>query len=183
MFSHKTEIEKADTLGEGLVGGATETASMIVENLQKHYEIRFRDGSEAPQYVIEVIAFYMHLVDRMAFAHFGPTKRDVFIDRFIVAVVKEFLQEMSRDLSADALGNALRDTYNHRQHQYATYKALMAEKGQPLKKTLFWEFSKILFAFFDDHNPTTLIHINLLVADYTKIMLKDALKVEEVLRS
>jgi hypothetical protein len=81
MFSRKTEIEKADHLGETLVGGATETASVIIERLTSFAEgISFRDRSTAPQFVIEVIVFYMHLVDRLAFAHLGPAKRQVFGD-------------------------------------------------------------------------------------------------------
>jgi hypothetical protein len=35
----------------------------------------------------------------------------------------------------------------------------------------------------DDQNPATLMFLNLLVADMTKVMLTDAMKVEEVLRS
>jgi hypothetical protein len=184
MFSHKTEIEKADHLGEILVGGATETASIIIERLTAFAEgIRFRDSSTAPQFVIEVIVFYMHLVDRMAFAHFGAVKRETFGDRFIVAVVREFLQETSRELSADSLGKALRDTYNRRQIHYATYKVLVPKKDDPLKDTLYWEFSKILFGFLNDTNPATLMFLNLVVVDMTKIMVNDVLKVEEVLRS
>jgi len=181
MFSCKMEIEKAELLGERLVGGATESASFIAEDLSKRYNIGFRDSHAVPQFIIEVIVFYMHLVDRLAFLHFGPAKREAFGDRFIVTVVKEFLQQMSRELSADALGTALRDTYNRRQIEYATYKVLIPEKGDPLKDTLYWEFSKILFGLFNDTNPVTLFYINILVADLTEIMLNDALKVEEVL--
>jgi hypothetical protein len=184
MFFHKTEMEKADRLGETLVGGATETASVIIERLTSFGEgVSFRDSSMAPQFVIEVIVFYMHLVDRLAFAHFGAVKRGTFSDRFIVAVVKEFLREMSRDLSADSLGNSLRDTYNRRQIQYAKYKTLIPQKDGPLKDTLYWEFSKVLFGFLDDANPATLTFLNLLVVDMTRMMLDDALRVEEVLRS
>jgi hypothetical protein len=184
MFSHKSEIEKADHLGQILVGCATETASVIIERLTSFAEgISFRDSNIAPQFVIEFIVFYMHLVDRMAFAHLGAAKREAFGDRFIVAVVKEFLEEISREMSADTLGNALRDTYNRRQLQYAKYKVLIPKKDDPLNNTLYWEFSKILFNFLDDTNPATLMFLNLLVADMTKIMLNDALKVDEVLRS
>ena len=183
MSSHRTEIEKADLLGGGLVGGATETASVIVEELGKRYNIGFRDGSIAPQFIIEVIVFYMHLVDRLALAHFGVEKREVFGDRLIVAIVKEILRELGKDVSADDFGKALRDTYNHRQIQYARYKVLIPPKDEPLKDTLYWEFSKILFGFLYDTNPATLIFLNFLVTDMTKVMLNDALKVDEILRS
>ena len=170
-------------LGERLVGGATETASFIVQELSKHYNLAFRDRSATPQFIIEVIVFYMHLVDRMAFGHFDKVKRETFGDRFIVAVVKEILRGLSKDLSADEFGKALRDTYNRRQIQYARYKVLIPKKDEPLKDTLYWEFSKILFGFFDSTNPAILVFLNLMVADITTVMLNDTLKIEEVLLS
>jgi hypothetical protein len=172
-------VEKADLLGEQLVGGATEIATMIVEEVAKVSPVTFRDGS-ALQFAVEIIVFYMHLVDRMAFAHLLPAERKIFGDRFIVAVVKETLRELSRDVSADDFGDVLRDTYNKRQMQYARYGVFISGHDQPLKDTLYWEFSKILFGLFKEQNPATLIHLNLLVADCAKIML---VRAEEVLRS
>jgi hypothetical protein len=112
------------------------------------------------------------------FARLGPAKCEVLVDRFIVAIVKVFLQEMSRDLSADAVCNALRDTYNQRQRQYATYKVLTTDRNESLKDTLYWEFDKILLSFFDTSNPAILTHINILAPDIAKIMIEDAQQVE-----
>lgn len=183
MFFRKTEIEKANLLGERLVGGATEAAIIIGKELGKSFNIGFRDSNAAPQFIIEVIVFYMHLVDRLAFAHLGAAKQETFGDRFVVAVEKEVLRELCEEVSADDFAQALRDTYNHRQMQYARYKVLIPAKGEPLKDTLYWEFSKILFGFLDDQNPATLMFLNLFVADITNVMLTDAMKVEEVLQS
>jgi hypothetical protein len=182
-FFRTTEVEKADLLGERLVGGATETTTIIMEEMGKRYNVGFRDGNGAQQFVIEVIVFYMHLVDVFAFGILGLEKREVFGDRLIVAVVKELLRVLSRDISADDFGKALRDTYNHRQIEYSRYKILIPEKDKPLKNTLYWEFSKILFGMMDDTNPATLMFLNILVADMTNVMLNEALKVDEVLRS
>lgn len=180
MFSEK---QKADLLGERLVGGATETAAIITEELGKRFNVGFRDGNGAPQFIIEVIVFYMHLVDRLAFAHLGAARCEAFGDRFVVAVVKEVLRELDKEVPADDFGQALRDTYNRRQVQYAGYKVLIPAKNEPLKDTLYWEFSKVLCGFLDDQNPATLMFLNLLIADLTKVVLTDAMKVEEVLRS
>jgi ABC-type antimicrobial peptide transport system permease subunit len=46
---------------------------------------------------------------------------------------------------------------------------------------LYWEFSKVLLAFVDDSNPATLMFLSLIVADMTKALLDDTLKVGEVL--
>ena len=46
---------------------------------------------------------------------------------------------------------------------------------------MYWEFSKVLLAFVDDSNPATLMFLSLIVADMTKALLDDTLKVGEVL--
>lgn len=177
-----SQIEKADRLGAGLVGCATETASLIMEELGKRYGIGFRAKHSAQTFIIELIVFYMHLVDRLAFAYFGATGRKIFGDRLTVAVVKEILRGLSQELSADDFGRSLRDTYNRRQKEYARYKMLMPEKDKSLKDTLYWEVSKVLFGLLDGENPATLVFLNILVADMANITLYDALKVEDVLK-
>lgn len=106
---------------------------------------------------------------------FGPANREVFSDRLIIAVVKEVLRELSKEVSADDFGNILRDTYNLRQMEYSVYKDLIPAKEQPLKGTLCWEFSKVLFSFLNDTNPATLMAINMFVASMAQVMLNDAM--------
>lgn len=178
-----TDLEKADLLGERLVGGATEAAAIFTEELRKRFDAGLRNGDAATKLVIETIAFYMHLVDRLALGHLGAAGRETFGEQFMVAVVKEVLRELSTETPADDFCRRLRDAYNYRQLQYSKYRELIPQKGKPLKGTLYWEFSKILFTFFDDENPATLIFLNLLVADATSVMLTDAMQVEDVLAS
>ena len=64
MFLQKTEVQKASLLGQRLVGGASEVASTFMEELGKQYNVVLRDEASAPQFIIEVLVFYMHLVDR-----------------------------------------------------------------------------------------------------------------------
>jgi hypothetical protein len=176
-------IEMADRLGAGLVGCGTETASIIVEQLGRiNDDVHFRDEHGAPQFIIEVIAFYMHLVDRLAFDYLGVAKRKVFCDRLTVAVVKEVLRGLSREVLTDDFVKKLRDTCNRRQKEYARCRILIPEKDQPLKDTLYWEVSKILFGLLEDENPATLMFLNVLLADMAKVALCDTLKVEDVLR-
>lgn len=179
----RSELEKADLLGERLVGGATEVATTVIEETGRRYKVGFRDGNDAQQFVIEVIVFYMHLVDVLAFGILGPERRKIFGDRLIIAVVRELLQLLSRDICADDFGEALRGTYNRRQIEYSRYRVLIPEKDRPLKNTLYWEFSKILFGMLDAANPAMLMFLNVLVADLTDVMLNEALKAGQVLRS
>lgn len=177
-------IEKADLIGEELVSGATEIAGSILEELGKFDDsLALRQGNATKQFVIEVVVFYMHLVDRRAFAHLGAAKRNIFLDRVIVTVLEVAVQALSKDASAGDLGRALRDTYSRRQIEYGRYKVLVPDKDEPLSDTLYWEFSKILLTFVDDSNPATLMFLSLIVADMTKAFLDDTLKLGEVLLS
>lgn len=181
MFSLRSDTDKkADLLGVRLVGGATEVAQIIVEKLAENRPFNFRAPNSAQQFIIEFVVFYMHLVDRVAFTHLGADKRQKFADRFVGAVRKELLKEMIPVPGYD-LGTMLRDTYNMRQTQYERYRVPMPKKDEPLKDTLFWEFSKLLlFSCTDDTNPATLAYLNILVADFTRIMMNKALKLDDV---
>ena len=177
-----TEIDKADVLGARLVGSAPESARIVLEELGKRNNISLRNEESAPQFIIEVMVFYMHLIDREAFAYLGAAKRETFSARFVETVLKESTAGLT-SVSPDAFGRTLRDTYNRRQMQYAKYKFLVPEEGEPLKDTLYWEFSKILFAFLDDSNPGTLVSLNVRISHIANVMMSSALKAEEVLRS
>jgi hypothetical protein len=182
MSSQRTDADGADLLGRRLVGAATETVSAVMEELAKSYGITFKDIDTAPQFVIEVVVFYMHLVDRLAFAYLGAARRGTFADRFTEAVLHAMLAGL-RSTPPEALGRALLDTYNRRQIQYARYKVLIPKEKEPLKDTLYWEFSKVLFGFLDDENPATIMFLNIFMIHYATFVLNDEIKVDEVLRT
>lgn len=186
MPSRKTNIEKADLLGEGLVGAASEAVAFLAEDLGDRCKVGFLDAtktSKTSQFIIEIIAFYMHMVDRVAFALLETAEHEAFGDRLVLAVLREAVRELGDETSPDDFGPPLRKTYNRRQVQYARYKVLIPAEEEPLKGTLNWEFSKILFRFLDTDNPAVLMFLSFLVAEMTKVMLTEALKVEEVLLS
>ena len=179
--TRKPELDKADFLGASLVGGAREAALVLTEEFGKLHNIAFRESSKALDFLVELLVFYMHLIDRLAFANLGPAKRKVFSDRLVLAAVKELRPRLSKEISADDFCNSLRDTYNRRQTEYERYKVWIPKKAEPLKDTLFWEVSKILFNFFDNTNPATLMCFDLALWDTTKVLLYDVFKVDEVL--
>jgi hypothetical protein len=181
-MSRGTEIDKAELLGERLVGGATEAACIILEELGKRYKIVIRNEESTPLFIIEVMVLYMHLVDRQVQAHLGPTNRDPFMDRFVETVLRESTAGLA-SVPANNFGRTLRDVYNRRQMEYTKYRLLLPEKDGILKNTLYWEFSKILFGFVDDSSPVTLGSLNILVAHVSSAMMNSVLKVEEVLQS
>ena len=86
------------------------------------------------QFFIETLVFYMHLVDRLAFAYLGAARRQVFCDCFSVAVVKKVLRELTKGVSADDMDETLRDTYSGRQIEYAQYKVLIPTVGRAAER-------------------------------------------------
>lgn len=183
MLEKKTEIAKAELLGERLLGGVPEIASFLLTELHKIQPgIGFRDENGPKRFWIELFVFYMYILDRLAFLHLGAEKRDIFSDRLIVVVMNGLVVDLNKELSAVDFVAEMRDTYNHRQSEYSRYKELIPPKDEPLKDTLFWEFSKVLFALFDDENPATLGLLSLMVSDCTMTLLSEGLKADQVLR-
>jgi hypothetical protein len=147
-MSHEIEAGKAKLLGERLVGSAPEAARIILEELGKGYKVVLRNERSVPQFIIEVMVFCMHLIDRSALAQRGVAKRKTFCDHFVAAVLEESTTGLM-SVAPNDFGKSLLDTYDVRQVQYAEYEILMSEKDQPLKGTLFWEFSKLLSGFLE----------------------------------
>lgn len=183
MFFHKTDTEKADLLGLRLGAGGTETAKVIMEELGKRFNVRLPDGNNARQFTIEVVVFTCTWLIASLLPISGRCDVPNSVTDFVVAVATSVLAELSTEGLPDALSKTLFDTYNRRQRQYVSYKALVPAKNEPLKDTLYWEFSKIIFRLFEDQNPATLAFLNYLVGFCTKTMLDDVLKVREVFES
>ena len=178
----KTEIEKADLLGPQLVGGATELAREIMEELDKRYNVRLRDEDNRAQFGIEVLAFYIHIIDHFAFDILGVAGRELFFDRFCETIEAELREAIGEGIPADEFVKTLRETHNRRMSEYVRYK--FPEPGQPPKDTLFWEFGKILFAYTNGPNPVTLMAflIPFIIMSSDDLLTK-VMKVEKVLRN
>jgi hypothetical protein len=178
---HRSDVEKANLLGAGLVEAAPEIVNQIVEEFCKRFEIHFRDRTQLAQFFIEILVFYMHFIDRTALAELGSVRRESFGDHFVNSVVRELLRGASEITSSDEFFPMLRETYRNRQAEYAGYPQLIPEEGEPLKGTLFWEFSKVLYSFFDDMNPANLVFLNVVVTDLSVSVISKVLKVRETL--
>lgn len=174
MFMENEFAEKVEILGEALVVGATEIANVIVNELSQLCEdLEFCTDDDAVQYVIEVVVFYMHLVDRSIFAKLGPVRREVFQDNFVIIVLR-LLQKQRGDTTPN-FEKALREIYNYRQLFYSQFKDLVPNRNEQLKDTLCWEFSKVLFECFKDTNPVTLVSINIIVVRMTSLMVNEVI--------
>jgi len=170
----KTPERKADLLEERLTAAVPEVAALILDQLEKRLNIHL-DGPKKLEVLFELFAYFMHILDRMAFQALGVAGSGAFGDRLVSKVASSLA-------TADAV-NQLRETYNMRQVQYATYRAFIAPEGEPPKETLVWEFSKVLLGLTGDSNPVTLNLIFGMVCDWTPVVIQEALKVDEVLNS
>lgn len=159
FFSKKTEPSKADLLGKQVVSLSCEIAGSISDEMAKKYSTGFRYKLNDPQgknhlkqYIVEVVVFYVHIIDRIVFKALNGRNRDIFVDEFRIAITRE-LSQGATICDPEDLIKTLQDTYHRRTPEYYHYK--IPQAGEPLKGTLFWEFSKIIFSFFNSENPIT----------------------------
>jgi hypothetical protein len=95
----------------------------------------------------EVLFFWMHYVDRMAFGILGPEQRGSFITALNESLINIFSHGQSSDEGRKAVETLLTDLYNERQVEYAGYK--MAEnENDGMAGTLFWEVGKKISSIF-----------------------------------
>jgi hypothetical protein len=107
----------------------------------------------------EMMAFALHLTDRIALARLGNEKRGAFMDAFFPAV-------QSR---VDAtLATALPSLYNTRLLFYQSCKMPSGEPNANLKGTLFWEFGKLMASpchypdpVYANWNPVAMVQVGL----------------------
>ena len=174
--------EKADLLGERLLGAVPEVARFLLEGVGGETVVRLSDKN-LQQLLIELFVFYMHLLDRMALAELGVDGREIFCDRLIVNVANSLVLRLHKSISSVDFVATFKDTYNQRQVQYAGYRALFPADSEPANGTLVWEVSKILLALTGSSNPVRLSEIVLAVTYSHKLMMVDSLEAEVTLRS
>jgi hypothetical protein len=183
MFWKKrlTTEQKADLLGERLLGAVPEVASFILSKLDDTPSVQVTERNRE-QLLIELFVFYMHILDRMAFRHLGPSGRDVFAERLANIVAAAIAESQWVNASRADGPDRFQSTYNERQLEYANYKEFYPQGQEPWKDTLFWECGKILFGLTASHNPVDLTLLAMMVMDWTPVLLGKALMAEETLK-
>ena len=111
-------------------------------------EERFESSEElVVPLVAELLAFGLHLTDRMAFGRLGESNRAEFMDALLLAVRSELQPPVS---------SQLRDLYNSRNSFYGGFRKFYPEGNETLKGTLFWEFGKALGSIYANSNPVAI---------------------------
>jgi hypothetical protein len=97
---------------------------------------------------MEILAFILHLCDRVMFMKRGHEVRTVFMDFLLLNI---------RDYLAPPQDEELENLYNTRQEFYSQFQRLIAEEGESHQGTLFWEFGKALGAVYANSNPVSVL--------------------------
>lgn len=80
----------------------------------------------------ELLAFALHLTERIALTRLGPTRKAAFMDSLFLALERRI---------GSSFAPAFRDLYNTRT---VFYSSLRMPSGKNLAGTLFWEFGKLM---------------------------------------
>jgi hypothetical protein len=161
MWPFKTQTvdyhAKAATMAELLLGVAPEATRIFVESLLGENAPVDKDvpaGNEvSPSSVtrsllLEVLAFELHLADRLTFSTLGALGRATFMDALCAALAHRLGPPRAAELQ---------DLYNNRQHFYGQFPKLFAEDGESPKGTLLWEFGKLMAAVHAHGNPAAVM--------------------------
>jgi hypothetical protein len=118
-------------------------------------------NKDAWDIVLELIAFSLHLADRIAFNAVGPEKRSLFMDALLGSTSFHLTQSILTDTSSEArqrFQTGFLTLYGERTGFYAPLQ-IPSDGEAPVKGTLFWEAAKgVANAYFpNDVAAATLI--------------------------
>jgi hypothetical protein len=101
-------------------------------------------NKEAWDIILELMAFSLHLADRIAFNAVGPEKRSRFMDALVGSVSSNLVQSLLTDTSSEARQRFERRFLALYEERSVLYAPLQLPSGgeAPLKGTLFWEAAK-----------------------------------------
>lgn len=101
-------------------------------------------NKEAWDIILELVAFSLHLADRIAFGAVGPQKRSRFMDTLLSSVSSNLAESIISDTSCEARQQFQRRFLGLYEERSVFYSPLELPSGgkAPLKGTLFWEAAK-----------------------------------------
>lgn len=155
--------KKAKELAPALVHVVNMTTDALIKNLKETAKIKI-DGPHSNEAFLEILLFYMHWMDRIAFDHLGKEKRGVFMDALFLEVRESISQLQEGGIEATEVRSVITALYAERQNEYAQYKKLFPEKEEGYGGTLFWEFGEKVSSILSQKKGDVLI-IGLLVND------------------
>lgn len=131
--------EKARGLSALVYGFAKENAKDLMG------EFKNVDGETVHKFMdvlYEVLIFYIHFADRLAFQHLGPEQRNTFINVLFQEIKELLFGSLGDDALAFILKDSFRDLHNKRQAEYSNHERMFPEKNEDLNVALLWDLGK-----------------------------------------
>ncbi|MCX6622032.1 MAG: hypothetical protein NTY38_13380 [Acidobacteria bacterium] len=180
LFKAKVTPErKGDMVGTFLPGLAALAARELANQVPRIQAGHYAEGEL--DLLLELIAFYMHLANRVAFRELGAEQCSLFSHRLMVAVGNNVSTSLNKRLSSVQVVAELRDKYNEREVYYSQYRKFVADPGDSPKNTLFWEFTKVIFhGCVNTDNTLDLVLLQEILSPEIALFLK---KTNEALKS
>ncbi len=119
------------------------------------------DSRRADEFVVEIIAICLHVVDRLLFQNLGALRRSGIMDGLLPKVLEVIRQTVSDRHHATICSTRLVDIYDARQVEYSGYPRLFAEKDEGLRGTLFWEFAKRMATLADPDRSDLALYLHI----------------------
>lgn len=145
-------FEKAKSLSPIIIAFSVEGP----RDLRKYNELKQVVDRKFQEVSSEMIPFYIHCADRVAFQYLDPEQRKKFIVALFTAIRQELAAGCENKDDAIQLYKNFTDTYFDRQEEYSKYK-MSADKNEGYRDYLFWEFSRKCANILGDENDPRVI--------------------------
>lgn len=126
--------------------------------------------------LFEYTFFYIHYTDRFLFENFDNEKRATIlgeiVEGLITLILKTFFENTSY-VERINMGAELNMAFNDWTTKYGEYKNILPRKGDDLKGTLIWEFSKRIAELTEGENRMLCITI-------TSMTIPEAIKLTDI---
>ncbi len=138
-------IDKAKSLAPIIIGLAVKES----QELKKYQELKKVTDDKFKEVSFEMIPFYIHYADRVAFQYLKSEQRK----KFVIALFTEIREQLSsvckNENDAVQFKATFTDTYFNRQEEYSKYK-LPINKKEKDKENLFWQFNRKIASILGD---------------------------------
>jgi hypothetical protein len=129
-------VEKAKALAPVIIGlSATES-----QKLKKYHELKNVSDDKLKELSYELIPFYIHCADRIAFQYFEPGQRKKFVIALFTEIRKELSSVCGSEKDAIQFKSTFTDTFFNRQEEYSKYE-MSPDKDSGNKDGLLMNFS------------------------------------------
>ena len=134
----------AEGIAHMLFIGAYKDSEQVVKEIEESQKLQPSE-TRLGNVFVEMLHFYLNLVDRFAFQYLGD-KRNEFFDEVSIQVLKNHLEghkSAGGKVDEETFYRIFNETHKKRQEEYGKYK-FATEKETGLKGNLFWEFESRL---------------------------------------